>query len=265
MFDFLHTLAVAPSASSPAGLVATVWELAWKGGIIMIPILIASLAALAIALERAIVLSRRRVAPDALLDRVLGAASSPQQAIAACHAQPSPLGRVLAAGLSAWHLDRTEIEPRLVDAGLREAAAMRGRLRALGFIVGVAPMLGLLGTIFGMITAFRTVAASPDALGRTELLAGGIYEALVTTAAGLLVAIPVMLLHQILYARADRRIAEIDAACRALLDCHPSLASSSGALSTAPSMTDEAPSVAPQTSSRHNQELPHAARPVATA
>jgi biopolymer transport protein ExbB len=249
MTDIASILAVVPTPTSPSGLVATVWELAWKGGVIMIPIAIASLAALAIALERAIVLSRGRVAPAGLLERVLAASGDARRATAACQAQPSPLARVLAAGLSAWPVDRTEVERRLVDAGLREAASMRGRLRALGFIVGVAPMLGLLGTIFGMITAFRTVAASPDSLGRTELLAGGIYEALVTTAAGLLVAIPVMLLHQLLTARADRRIAELDAACRALVDRHPSMAAA--VISATPGAVDqsnEAGTVAPEPS-----------------
>jgi biopolymer transport protein ExbB len=213
------TLAAAP-ASGDAGLVATVWELTWKGGVVMIPIAIASLIAIAYAIERAIVLKRSRVSPPRLLDEVVAAANDSERAIALCRARPSPLGRILEAGLSAWQRSDEQVEKRLVEAGLREASMLKARLKVLGFVIGVSPMLGLLGTIFGMITAFRTVASSPDALGRTELLAGGIYVALVTTAAGLLVAIPVMLLYHLLAAKAERRLVELDLACRTLMDRH---------------------------------------------
>lgn len=213
-------VATAPSPPSAAqGLVATVWELTWKGGIVMIPIAIASLVAIAFAIERALVLRAARVAPPELLSTILGQLpGSPERALESAARSDSPLGRVAAAGLEAWPRGGGEVERRLVEAGLRETTLLRGRLKVLAFVVGVSPMLGLLGTIFGMITAFRTVAASPDALGRTELLAGGIYEALVTTAAGLLVAIPVMLIHSLLASMADRRLAELDRACRAIAD-----------------------------------------------
>lgn len=213
-------LAALPVPAANEGLVSTVWELTWKGGIVMIPIAIASLIAIAVAIERAIVLRRSRVSPTGLLDQVLAAADDGDRALALCRARPSPLARTLEAGLVAWRRDDDHVEKRLVEAGLREASALRSRLKVLGFVIGVSPMLGLLGTIFGMITAFRTVASSPDALGRTELLAGGIYEALVTTAAGLIVAIPVMLIYHLLAAKAERRLVELDVACRALVDRH---------------------------------------------
>jgi biopolymer transport protein ExbB len=215
------TLAAAPAPSSAQGLVATVWELTWKGGIVMIPIAIASLVAVAFAIERTIVLRRARVLPPGLLDSMRGALPhDPERAMALARQSASPLGRIAAAGLALWSRSPADIEKRLVEVGLRENATLRGRLKVLAFVVGVSPMLGLLGTIFGMITAFRTVAASPDALGRTELLAGGIYEALVTTAAGLLVAIPVLLIHSLLAGMADRRLGELDSACHAILDQH---------------------------------------------
>lgn len=223
----LTHLLLAATPPAPQGIISTVWELTWKGGIVMIPIAIASLVAIAFAIERFLVLRPARVSPPGLLATVLDAAGhergqTPAQAIERCAAAPSPLARVLDAGLRGWHGGPEQVERRLVEAGLRETAQLRARLRVLSFVVGVSPMLGLLGTIFGMITAFRTVAASPDALGRTELLAGGIYEALVTTAAGLIVAIPVMLLHWLLSAAADRRTLELDHACRSLVDAHPS-------------------------------------------
>ena len=243
----LHTLTLAAATPTPGiaaegGLVATVWELTWKGGVVMIPIVIASLVAITFAIERAIVLRRERVAPQRLLAEVLSALPGhPARSLDACRSLSSPLARVLESGVRAWHRSAEEIEKRLIEAGLREAVALRSRLKVLSFVVGVAPMLGLLGTIFGMITAFRTVASSPDALGRTELLAGGIYQALVTTAAGLLVAIPVMLLYWLLSAMADRRLVELDSACRSLLDRHPSsgLASPATAEVPAPSAVAE--------------------------
>ncbi len=217
----LAALAAPPAPPSGQGLVATVWELTWKGGIVMIPIAIASLVAIAFAIERALVLRASRVAPRELLSTIAGhLPASPERALDAALRSPSPLGRVAAAGLEAWPRGSAEVEKRLVEAGLRETSLLRGRLKVLAFVVGVSPMLGLLGTIFGMITAFRTVAASPDALGRAELLAGGIYEALVTTAAGLLVAIPVMLIHSLLSSMAERRLVDLDRACRTIVDRH---------------------------------------------
>ena len=85
-------------------------------------------------------------------------------------------------------------------------------MRALSIIAAITPLLGLLGTIFGMIRAFQTVAMSGEALGKAELLAEGIYEAMVTTAAGLLVAIPAMICYHWLSARIERLASELDRA-----------------------------------------------------
>jgi biopolymer transport protein ExbB len=87
---------------------------------------------------------------------------------------------------------------------------MRKRLRSLVVITALAPLLGLTGTIFGMIRAFQTVALSSEALGKAELLARGIYEAMITTAAGLLVAMPTLVLFHFLAGRVEQMAHELD-------------------------------------------------------
>jgi biopolymer transport protein ExbB len=91
-------------------------------------------------------------------------------------------------------------------------------MRVLSVIAAISPLMGLTGTIFGMIKAFQTVATSGDALGKTELLATGIYEAMITTAAGLLVAIPALILYHVISARVDRLVAELDETCIEFID-----------------------------------------------
>jgi biopolymer transport protein ExbB len=102
------------------------------------------------------------------------------------------------------------IEKQAQAAGEREVVRLKKNLRVLSVITSVSPLLGLLGTITGMITAFQTVATSAEALGRTELLAKGIYEAMITTAAGLMVAIPTLIAYHGFSAKVDSLVHEID-------------------------------------------------------
>jgi biopolymer transport protein ExbB len=175
-----------PSSPGPVGLMSTVWDLTLKGGPVMVPIAICSLVALALVVERLWSLQRAKVMPPAFVAGVRPALSRGQgAALDFCRSHPSPISRVLEAGIRRWDRPLEQVEKHITEAGLRETTLLRTNFRGLVVITAVSPLLGLLGTIFGMITAFRTVAASGDALGRTELLAGGIYEAMVTTAAGL--------------------------------------------------------------------------------
>lgn len=216
-------LGSALAALPPQGSIATIWELTLKGGPVMIPIALCSLAAMTIAVERLVSLRRRRVLPSALVGEVRSALESgPSAALARCREDGSAAARIFAAGLTRWSRSRSDVEKAMTETGLHEIALLRKHLRSLGALVAISPLLGLLGTIFGMITAFRTVALSAEALGRTELLAGGIYEAMVTTAAGLLVAIPTLLVQHAFAGRVDRWELELDLAARALLDAHGS-------------------------------------------
>lgn len=194
--------------------VQSIWDFVCKGGLMMIPIGLCSLVALTVIVERLVSLRRSKVIPAAFqagLQRLLKQnPNDRQRAIEYCRASRSPVGNVFAAGIR--KLDRSSeiVEKQIQDAGEREVLKLRKYLRALSVIASVAPLLGLLGTIFGMITAFQTVAISADALGKTELLAEGIYAAMITTAAGLSVAIPVLICYHWLSARIDRLVMEID-------------------------------------------------------
>lgn len=206
-----------------AGLIATVWDLAWKGGILMIPITLCSLVALAIIVERLIMLKRSRVVPpSAIADIRQALAQSEDQAIERAHASNTSLGRIVGPALRALPAGREASHEAAKQAAVRESMLLRTHLRGLSLIAAISPLLGLLGTIFGMIKAFRTVAQSGEALGRTELLAAGIYEAMVTTAAGLIVAIPAVIMGQVLASKVDLLMLALDSACRNLLSGVPS-------------------------------------------
>lgn len=216
----LIVLAQAETPPDEISLVGSVWELIVKGGILMIPIAVCSFVALAVLVERAVSLRRLRVLPAALLGRVRAAVRTGDHddARRACEADGSPLATLLGVALRHRGQPRRAVEGAVSQAGERVVFGLRRFTRVLTTIVAVAPMLGLLGTIFGMISAFQTVAASAEALGRTEALATGIYEALVTTAAGLLVAIPALLGYHWTAARVDRLMVDLDAALHAFLD-----------------------------------------------
>lgn len=211
----------AGASPSTGGLASTVWDLAIRGGPVMIPIAICSLVALALVVERLLSLRRVKVMPPEFIAGIRPALSRGRlAALEFCRSHDSPAARVLEAGIRRWDAPSEQVEKRITEAGLRETTLLRKNLRGLVVITAVSPLLGLLGTIFGMITAFRTVAASADALGKTELLASGIYEAMVTTAAGLIVAIPTLLVYHALAAKVDRLVLDMDAACIDLVEAH---------------------------------------------
>ncbi|MEL6497811.1 MAG: MotA/TolQ/ExbB proton channel family protein [Planctomycetota bacterium] len=190
----------------------SVFGLAVKGGVMMIPIAICSLVVVTVVLERLSLLRVRRVVPP-LFERELQSALDTRgtaAGLALCDTDASPIARTLAAGLRSLDLGHDVVERQVAAAGDTEVHALRKWLRCLSVVAAVAPLLGLTGTIFGMIRAFQTVANSGESLGRAELLAGGIYEAMISTAAGLLVAIPTIVLYHYLSARIDRIARELD-------------------------------------------------------
>ncbi len=209
----------APPAGPPTGtFVGTVWDMVLKGGWMMIPLAICSLAAMAIVLDRWIVTRRARVAPRALSDELASLRDSPDRALARAQSSGTPLGRVVAATIRGLRRTRDERARDAGEAGQREVLVLRQRMRLLSAMPQVATMLGLLGTVVGMIRTFTTVAASADALGKTERLAQGIYEAWTATAAGLVIAIPVIIAYQLLMARIDRAAAWLDGAAQPWID-----------------------------------------------
>ena len=197
--------------------VNSVWDFVLKGGFMMIPLGLCSFIAFALVAERLASLRRTRIIPTSfvpgLRDIVQARPNDRQALLAYCQQNSSPIGRVFASGFRRLGTAPLEVVERHVEeAGQREVLRMRRNLRALSVIAAVSPLLGLLGTILGMIDAFQTVATSGEALGKTELLADGIYAAMITTAAGLIVAIPVLICYHWLSARVERLVMEIDEA-----------------------------------------------------
>ena len=204
----------AAEAAAAAADVQSVWDFVLKGGLMMIPIGLCSLIALTVFSERLVSLRRKKIIPPAFLSglkKVLnGDLTNPKRALEYCDKDGSPVAAVFAAGLKHLTGSVESLERHIGEAGRREAFRMRKYLRALSVIAAITPLMGLLGTIFGMITAFRTVATSADALGRTEMLAEGIYQAMITTAAGLVVAIPSLIFYHWLSSKVQRLVMDID-------------------------------------------------------
>lgn len=190
----------------------TMLTLLKKGGPVMFPLGIASILALALGLERFISLTKERVLPAGFLQG-LGQAwnsdSTGQAAEKYCEDSSGACGHVFKAGIQWRNEGHQAVSKALEDAGSKEAEKMKRSLRPLSVIAGVCPLLGLLGTVYGMIDAFQKTADSGGA-AKTADLANGIYQALVSTAAGLTIAIPVLLLFQWLSTRADKVIDHID-------------------------------------------------------
>lgn len=182
-----------------------------------------SLAAVAVALERLVQTSRRRLLPAPLLtglaELIRRGELHPQAYHELCHRHPSPLACVLQAGLARLGRPANEIEKAMEDTLAREVSQLRARIRPLSVIGSVVPLVGLLGTVVGMLEAFRT--ASTAGLGKAELLAKGIYLALETTVAGLVIAIPAMLAAAWLGARVERAMFVIDERMMELLPLVP--------------------------------------------
>ncbi len=197
------------------GLIATtnVLRIMHDGGILMYPIAFCSLVTLAFVFERLASLRRGRVIPKPFVTRFLQQIRQGQldraQALELCADSDSPVAAVFAGATRKWGRPAVEVEQAILDAGERATNGLRRNLRVFSAVSTIAPLLGLLGTVFGMIQAFNMVAAS-EALGRPELLARGVGQALLTTAFGLLVAIPALLMYYVFVSRVDRLIMEID-------------------------------------------------------
>ena len=185
-------------------------ELVKSGGWLMVPIILCSVAAMAIIVERLWSLQRERIAPQDLAARAWEWARTgelTEERIQALR-DGSPLGRILAAGLAGRHLDRELMKEYIEEIGRHVAHDLERHLNALGTIAAIAPLLGLLGTVIGMIKVFAVITA--QGVGEPRILAGGISEALVTTAAGLTVAIPSLLFHRVLRRRVDELVVTME-------------------------------------------------------
>ena len=202
------------SAPSPFDRIPTLtlFQLLVRGGWLMVPIGLCSLIGLAIIIERSIVLRRRKIIPPNFLGGLKSTFRHAQVDRAAgleyCRTHDCPVARVISAGINKSHRGEETVERVIEDAGAAEVTKLTSHLRMLYAVAAVAPMLGLLGTVWGMISAFQVAAAK--GLGRPELMAKGIYEALVTTLGGLSVAIPIVLCYHYFLGKIEKYVGEMN-------------------------------------------------------
>jgi biopolymer transport protein ExbB len=186
------------------------WEIFIAGGPVMWPILLCSVIAAAIMLERLWTLQRKRVIPRELTDRVwkLVETRTLNERHIEALARNSPLGRVLAAGLTHRQQGREIMKEVIEDTGRHVVHELERFLSPLGTIAAISPLLGLLGTVTGMIEAFEAITS--QGVGDPQVLSGGIGEALITTAAGLIVAIPALIAYRYLRGLVDFLVVEME-------------------------------------------------------
>jgi biopolymer transport protein ExbB len=191
------------------------------GGIMMYPIAICSFVLTVFSFERLINLRTGRVIPRPFVKRLIEQLQQQQidrdEALELCERNPSAIASILVAALKRYGRPAVEVEQAVLDAGERETNHLRRHMRLLNAISNVAPLLGLLGTVLGMIQSFNDISGA-QAMGRPEMLAGGISEALLTTAAGLLVAIPAYLMYMYFLGHTDRLVMEMDRHAQQLVD-----------------------------------------------
>jgi len=194
------------------------WDMILAGRYMMIPIALCSLLGMAVFLERFFVLRHRRIVIPEIVSTVntLRQASDFSVAYAVCEQHPGPFANVIRSGLdhadNDWEITRDVLQ----EVGRQEAVRLTRNLRALETVAAVAPLLGLLGTVVGMIRVFAAV--SQAGLGNPEVLSSGISEAMVTTAAGLIVGIPALVAHNWLEGRAHAIIFDIEVYATQVLD-----------------------------------------------
>jgi biopolymer transport protein ExbB len=181
-----------------------------KGGIIMYPLFLCSIAALAVAIEKSISLRRRKIIiPEvvAVLENVK-APNDFSLAVSICEKHNGPLANVVRISLENPGLPREELKEALLDQGRQEVHQLERGLGVLETVAGIAPLLGLLGTVLGILKVFKVIADL--GVGQAAALAGGISEALITTIAGLFIGIPALVAYNYFAHKAEALVLEIE-------------------------------------------------------
>ena len=186
------------------------FEFLARGGVLMIPLGVCSILALAIILERTLNLRTKKIIQLDILQQVrdLVAENQVSDAMTLCRRYPSVMGRILLVTIANHDREREELRSVVEDAGRQEVTTLDRNLGALGTIAAISPLLGLTGTVFGMIRTFAII--SEKGIAHPSQLAGGISEALITTATGLVIAIPTLIFYNYFTNKADRLILEIE-------------------------------------------------------
>jgi biopolymer transport protein ExbB len=185
-------------------------EIVKSGGYLMAPIIICAIIAMGIILERFWTLRQKRVIPEDLTSQVWGWVKQDkldQKQIQTLY-QGSALGQILAAGLINRNRERTVLKDAIEDTGRHVVHELERYLEMLGTVAAVTPLLGLLGTVIGMVKVFTAITT--HGVGNPTVLAGGIAEALITTAAGLTVAIPALIGYRYYRTRVDKLVVDME-------------------------------------------------------
>jgi biopolymer transport protein ExbB len=181
-----------------------------KGGVFMYPIIVCSVLSLAIFLERVWSLRRKRNLPPAFLQEITGLLreNNIRKALTLCNTNGSSIARIFAVGLTNYGKKREMIKELIEEVGRREASLLGKYIESLSTIASVSTLLGLLGTIAGMIKIFSVI--SSESVVNPSTLAGGISEALYTTAAGLTVAIPTIVFYRYVSGKSNTLVMEME-------------------------------------------------------
>ncbi len=182
------------------------------GMFFLVSFVICSIVAVWFVIERMVVLRRGRVIPRHFVDRFIENLEQgmldPEKALSLCEENGSPIASVFAHGIRKWGKPSVEVEQAIIDGGERQVSQLRSHLRILNGVATVAPLLGLQGTVVGMIQGFNQLANASD--GKESQLAAAIAVALITTATGLFIAIPTLVAYMYLAGRVDALVMEMD-------------------------------------------------------
>jgi biopolymer transport protein ExbB len=200
----------------------SLWQVFLAGGPVMWPILICSVFASAIILEKFWYLHKIKIDTQEFLSNILDKMKRHEikEALKICDSTDSPVSHILKAGILKYDRTRDQIKEAIEDASLYEIPKLEKNLSILATIAHICPLLGLLGTVTGMIRCFQTIQAKVTAFNPVSPgdLAGGIWEALLTTVAGLIVAIPTFIIYNYLVSRINNFILEMEKASTELVN-----------------------------------------------
>ncbi len=198
------------------------WEFMQKGGPIMWPILLCSVIAFAIVIERLIQLRRAQIDTRSFMEQISKSLKRNKimEALEICNKTQGPIANILKAGILKHDRPRQEIREAIEDASVHEVPHLEKNLPVLATVAHVSPLLGLLGTVTGMVAAFQVIQSKSSSVTPVNPgdLAGGIWEALLTTVFGLCVAIPTFVAYNYLVSRVDGFVLDMERSATDLLN-----------------------------------------------
>ena len=198
------------------------WEFMQRGGPIMWPILLCSVIAFAIVIERLIKLRREQIDTKSFMEQISKTLKRNKimEALDLCDKTGGPIAHILKAGILKHDRSRQEVREAIEDASIHEVPRLERNLPVLATVAHVAPLLGLLGTVTGMVAAFQVIESKASATNPINPgdLAGGIWEALLTTVFGLCVAIPTYVAYNYLVSRVDGFVLDMERSATDLLN-----------------------------------------------